>query len=109
MDRDEHQFTLNETSTKNYTYPMAYPILPRGGFFQTKIPMIYVKMNLEGGKIMFTTVMIISVIIVLVVLLLAVVTTSKAYTYNHTIDPVAPPEETAPSNETGTNKKDSQD
>jgi hypothetical protein len=37
---------------------------------------------------MFTTIMIISVIIVLVVLLLAVVTTSKAYTYKHTIDPI---------------------
>jgi uncharacterized protein YxeA len=52
---------------------------------------------------MFTTIMIISVIIVLVVLLLAVVTTSKAYTYNHTIDPEAPVKET------DRNKKDSQD
>jgi flagellar basal body-associated protein FliL len=51
---------------------------------------------------MFTTIMIISVIIVLVVLLLAVVTTSKAYTFSHTIDPVAP-------EETDKNKKDSQD
>jgi uncharacterized protein YpmB len=58
---------------------------------------------------MFTTVMIVSVIIVLVVLLLAVVTTTKAYTYNHTIDPVASPEETALNTETDTNKKDSQD
>jgi uncharacterized protein YpmB len=57
---------------------------------------------------MFTTIMIISVIIVLVVLLLAVVTTSKAYTYNHTIDPVAP-EETTSVKEADRNKKDSQD
>ncbi|WP_075982675.1 YtzI protein [Bacillus massilinigeriensis] len=33
-------------------------------------------------------VLIISIIIVLVVLLLAVLTTSKAYTYKHTVDPV---------------------
>ncbi|CAG9608982.1 hypothetical protein NEOCIP111885_02700 [Pseudoneobacillus rhizosphaerae] len=57
---------------------------------------------------MFTTIMIISVIIVLVVLLLAVVTTSRAYTYNHTIDPEAP-EETTSVKETDRNKKDSQD
>jgi uncharacterized membrane protein len=57
---------------------------------------------------MFITILIISVIIVLVVLLLAVVTTSKAYTYKHTIDPVAQ-EEPNPFNETNANKKDSQD
>lgn len=57
---------------------------------------------------MFITILIISIIIVLVVLLLAVVTTSKAYTYKHTIDPVAS-EETTSANETDTNKKDSQD
>lgn len=57
---------------------------------------------------MFTTVMIVSVIIVLVVLLLAVVTTSKAYTYKHTVDPAAHAEDTI-INETDTNKKDSQD
>jgi flagellar basal body-associated protein FliL len=39
---------------------------------------------------MFTTILIISIIIVLVVLLLAVGTTSKAYTYKHTIDPIDP-------------------
>lgn len=33
-------------------------------------------------------VLIISIIIVFVVLLLAVLTTSKAYTYQHTIDPL---------------------
>lgn len=33
-------------------------------------------------------VLIISVIIVFVVLLLAVLTTSKAYTYKHTVDPL---------------------
>lgn len=37
-----------------------------------------------------TIVLIISIVIVLVVLLLAVLTTSKAYTYKHTIDPVDP-------------------
>jgi uncharacterized protein YpmB len=57
---------------------------------------------------MFTTVMIISVIIVLVVLLLAVVTTSKAYTYKHTVDPVAN-EDKSSAHETDTNEKDSQD
>ncbi|MCM3587977.1 YtzI protein [Mesobacillus maritimus] len=34
------------------------------------------------------TVLIISIIIVIVVLLLAVLTTSKAYTYKHTVDPI---------------------
>lgn len=34
------------------------------------------------------TVLVISIIIVLVILLLSVVTTSKAYQYKHTIDPV---------------------
>ena len=34
------------------------------------------------------TVLIISVIIVIVVLLLAVLTTSKAYQYKHTVDPL---------------------
>ncbi|RYI25252.1 YtzI protein [Bacillus infantis] len=33
-------------------------------------------------------ILIISIIIVLVVLLLSVVTTSKAYTYKHTVDPI---------------------
>lgn len=35
-----------------------------------------------------TIVLILSIIIVFVVLLLAVVTTSKAYSFKHTIDPV---------------------
>lgn len=34
------------------------------------------------------TVLVISVIIVIVVLLLAVLTTSKAYQYKHTVDPI---------------------
>jgi uncharacterized protein YpmB len=51
---------------------------------------------------MFTTIMIISVIIVLVVLLLAVVTTSKAYTYKHTIDPIH-------NDQLGEKEKDSKD
>jgi uncharacterized protein YpmB len=34
------------------------------------------------------TVLIISVIIVIIVLVLSVVTTSKAYQYKHTVDPV---------------------
>jgi cell division protein FtsL len=37
---------------------------------------------------MITLIMIISIIIVLVVLILAVLTTSKAYTYKHSIDPI---------------------
>jgi uncharacterized protein YpmB len=36
------------------------------------------------------TVLIISVIIVIIVLVLSVVTTSKAYQYKHTVDPVDP-------------------
>ena len=35
-----------------------------------------------------TTVMIIAIIIVLIVLLLSVLTTSKAYKYKHTVDPI---------------------
>jgi hypothetical protein len=34
------------------------------------------------------TVLIVSVIIVIVVLLLAALTTSKAYSYKHTVDPI---------------------
>jgi uncharacterized protein YpmB len=34
------------------------------------------------------TVLIISIIIVIIVLILSVVTTSKAYQYKHTVDPV---------------------
>ncbi len=34
------------------------------------------------------TVLIISIIIVLIVLILAVTTTSKGYTYKHTVDPI---------------------
>lgn len=35
---------------------------------------------------MFYTILVVSIIIVIVVLLLAVITTSKAYTYKHTVD-----------------------
>lgn len=35
-----------------------------------------------------TTVLIISIIIVFVVMLLAVVTTSKAYSFKHSVDPI---------------------
>jgi hypothetical protein len=34
-----------------------------------------------------TTVLVVSIIIVFVVLLLAVITTSKAYSFKHTVDP----------------------
>ncbi|MED3623317.1 YtzI protein [Neobacillus thermocopriae] len=34
------------------------------------------------------TVMVVSIIIVIIVLLLAVITTSKAYSYKHTVDPI---------------------
>jgi cell division protein FtsL len=37
---------------------------------------------------MVTTILIIAVVIVIIVLLLSVVTTSKAYQYKHTIDPI---------------------
>jgi flagellar basal body-associated protein FliL len=42
---------------------------------------------LKRREIMYI-ILIISIIIVLVVLLLSVVTTSKAYTYKHTVDPI---------------------
>ncbi|MGX6443120.1 YtzI protein [Neobacillus sp. K501] len=35
-----------------------------------------------------TTVLVVCIIIVIVVLLLAVITTSKAYTFKHTVDPI---------------------
>jgi uncharacterized protein YneF (UPF0154 family) len=41
----------------------------------------------KGGSYMYT-VFVISIIIIIVVLLLAVVTTSKAYSYKHTVDPL---------------------
>ncbi|MFB6467580.1 YtzI protein [Cytobacillus sp. Hz8] len=47
-------------------------------------------------------ILIISIIIVLVVLLLAVLTTSKAYTYKHTVDPL----EDNPNIQKDSNKKD---
>ncbi|MDP4163508.1 MAG: YtzI protein [Bacillota bacterium] len=34
-----------------------------------------------------STILVVSVIIVIIVLLLSVITTSKAYTYKHTVDP----------------------
>lgn len=71
----------------------------------TNILKLYDNMYLGlGGKEMFTIILIISIIIVLVVLLLAVVTTSKAYTYKHTIDSVSPLDK---DNEFDQNKKDS--
>lgn len=63
-------------------------------------------MSLKGERNL-TIVLIISVIIVLVVLLLAVLTTSKAYTYKHTVDPVNP--DFSLDNESDINKKDSVD
>ncbi|MBG9542562.1 YtzI protein [Cytobacillus firmus] len=36
------------------------------------------------------TVLVISIIIVIVVLLLSVITTSKAYQFKHTVDPIDP-------------------
>ncbi|GAM16437.1 YtzI protein [Mesobacillus selenatarsenatis] len=45
------------------------------------------------------TVLIISVIIVIIVLILSVVTTSKAYQYKHTVDPVDNNNSLADSNE----------
>ncbi|MEH7181348.1 YtzI protein [Neobacillus vireti] len=34
------------------------------------------------------TIFVVSIIIIIVVLLLAVITTSKAYSYKHTVDPI---------------------
>ncbi|MEH7250978.1 YtzI protein [Neobacillus niacini] len=34
------------------------------------------------------TIFVVSIIIIIVVLLLAVITTSKAYSYRHTVDPI---------------------
>ncbi|MGM0875011.1 MAG: YtzI protein [Bacillota bacterium] len=39
------------------------------------------------------TIFIICIIIVIIVLLLSVLTTSKAYQYKHTVDPVTKPDE----------------
>ncbi|MFD2446520.1 YtzI protein [Bacillus sp. CGMCC 1.16607] len=52
---------------------------------------------------MLTTILIISVIIVLIVLFLAVITTSKAYSYKHTVDPIST------NQKSNDDKKDSQD
>jgi cell division protein FtsL len=75
----------------------------RWPFYLAKTNSFYDKMCL-GGITMLTVILIVSVIIVLVVLLLAVLTTSKAYTYKHTIDPISDQTENE-SNE----KKDSTD
>ncbi|MBT2690328.1 YtzI protein [Bacillus sp. ISL-47] len=45
------------------------------------------------------TVLVISIIIVFVVLLLSVVTTSKAYQFKHTVDPIDPLPENKKENE----------
>jgi uncharacterized protein YxeA len=41
----------------------------------------------KGGENVYT-IFVVSIIIIIVVLLLAVITTSKAYTYKHTVDPL---------------------
>ena len=41
----------------------------------------------RGGEKMYT-IFVVSIIIIIVVLLLAVMTTSKAYSYKHTVDPL---------------------
>ncbi|MCM3665938.1 YtzI protein [Mesobacillus subterraneus] len=53
------------------------------------------------------TVLIISVIIVIIVLVLSVVTTSKAYQYKHTVDPIdnRHPESQSTAGETETDGK----
>lgn len=48
------------------------------------------------------TVLVISIIIVIVVLLLSVVTTSKAYQFKHTVDPIDP----LPENQQETEQKE---
>jgi FtsZ-interacting cell division protein ZipA len=50
------------------------------------------------GGIKMKTIFIICIIIVIIVLLLSVLTTSKAYQYKHTVDPVKKPDE-SPSKE----------
>jgi uncharacterized protein YpmB len=43
----------------------------------------------KGGPLkMLNTILVVSIIIVIIVLLLAVITTSKAYTFKHTVDPL---------------------
>ncbi|GIN88193.1 hypothetical protein J6TS2_45790 [Heyndrickxia sporothermodurans] len=37
---------------------------------------------------MFTLIMVISVIIIIIIILAAALTTSKAYAYKHTVDPI---------------------
>jgi uncharacterized protein YxeA len=41
----------------------------------------------KGGQNMYT-IFVVSIIIIIVVLLLAVITTSKAYKFKHTVDPL---------------------
>ena len=43
---------------------------------------------MEGVYLKMTTVLIISIIIIFVVIILSAVTTSKAYKFKHTVDPI---------------------
>jgi uncharacterized protein YxeA len=53
-----------------------------------------------GGAAMYT-IFVVCIVIVIIVLLLSVITTSKAYTYKHTVDPLE--------NNPNINNEDSQD
>lgn len=45
-------------------------------------------MKWEDNDKLFTLIMVISVVIIIVIILAAAITTSKAYAYKHTIDPI---------------------
>ena len=90
----------------NYSIHIAkvFPIIIGKDIFylyETSLSMINLSLRRREG--MLTTILIISVIIVLIVLFLAVITTSKAYSYKHTVDPISTNEEH------NHDKKDSQD
>lgn len=60
------------------------------GKLQLQFPFIFTNhstIESKGGKEMYT-VMVVGIVIVIIVLLLAVITTSKAYSYKHTVDPL---------------------
>lgn len=58
-----------------------------------------VQYGVKGGEETLYTVLVVSIIIVIVVLLLAVITTSKAYGFKHTVDPLENNPHLDPNNE----------
>lgn len=52
----------------------------------------FTKQTTKGGSKLLTVVLIVSIIIILAVILISVLATTKAYQYEHTVDPM--PKET---------------